>query len=65
MIKIICDRCKEETVDFDRRDDWEHIETSQKGYGKLGDYYLCPKCKKDFFKFLDGGEVKKDVQKKI
>lgn len=49
---ILCDRCKEKTTDFDERKDWKHIETSEKGYGKLGDYYLCPECSKEFYNFL-------------
>lgn len=52
-MRIVCDRCQRKTVDFDYRDKWKHIETSEKGCGKLGDYYLCPECSNAFYKFLD------------
>lgn len=52
-MKILCDRCEDEMTDFGDRKDWKHIETSEKGYGKLGDYYLCPKCSKEFYNFID------------
>ena len=52
-MRIACDRCKKETVSFDYRDKWTYIETHEKGYGKLGDYYLCPKCSHAFYDFLD------------
>lgn len=51
-MRIACDRCKKRTVSFDYRYNWKHIETHEKGYGKLGDYYLCPKCASDYYKFL-------------
>lgn len=51
---ILCDRCKKESVNYDCRDKWGHIELAEKGYGKLGNYYLCPKCYHDFFEFLKG-----------
>lgn len=56
-MRILCDRCQNETTNFDDRKNWKHIETSEKGYGKLGDYYLCPKCSKDFYNFLEMRET--------
>ena len=52
-MRIVCDRCQRKTVDFDYRNKWKHIETSEKGCGKLGDYYLCPDCASAFYDFLD------------
>lgn len=52
-MRILCDRCKKQNADFDFRDKWAHIELSEKGYGKLGDYYLCPECASDYRKFID------------
>lgn len=52
-MRIVCDRCKKKTVNFDYRDKWTHIETSEKGCGKLGDYYLCLECSHAFYDFLD------------
>ena len=52
-MRIVCDRCQRKTVDFDYRDKWKHIETYEKGCGKLGDYYLCPDCASAFYDFLD------------
>lgn len=52
-MRIVCDRCKKKTVNFDYRDKWTHIETSEKGCGKLGDYYLCLECSQAFYDFLD------------
>lgn len=56
-MRILCDRCKKQNVDFDFRDEWAHIELSEKGYGKLGDYYLCPKCASDYRKFINNETV--------
>lgn len=56
-MRILCDRCKKQNVDFDLRDKWAHIEFSEKGFGKLGDYYLCPKCVSDYHKFIDNETV--------
>ena len=56
-MRILCDRCKKQTVDFDFRNKWAHIEYSEKGVGKLGDYYLCPKCASDYYKFIDNETV--------
>lgn len=52
-MRIVCDRCQKKTVRFDDRDKWMHIETSEMGYGKLGDYYLCPECSDAFYDFLN------------
>ena len=52
-MRIVCDRCKNKIVNFDYRNKWTHIETSEKGYGKLGDYYLYPECSIVFYDFLD------------
>lgn len=52
-MKILCDRCKEKVTDYDDRKGWNHIETSKKSYGKLGDYYLCPECSTGFYDFLN------------
>lgn len=49
---IVCDRCGENTVDFEDRKDWKHIEIYEKGYGKLGNYYLCKGCSNAFCKFF-------------
>lgn len=50
---IICDRCKKSTVDFYKRDRWLHIESSINKIGRTADYYLCPKCREDFYNFMD------------
>ena len=50
---IVCNRCRKNTVDFEERSGWMHIEMYEKGYGKLGDYYLCKECSSAFYKFLD------------
>lgn len=50
-MRILCDRCKKEMVSFDNRDNWTHIETSEKVDGKSGDYYLCPECSKNYMIF--------------
>lgn len=50
---IVCDRCIKNTVDFETRKDWKHIEVSEKGYGKLRDLYFCKECSNAFYKFLD------------
>lgn len=40
------------------KNDWTHIETSEKKiYGIVGDYYLCKKCSDAFYKFLDNEYV--------
>ena len=59
-MRIVCDRCRKNTVDFEGREHWKHIEISEKGYGKLGNYYLCKECSNAFYNFLDnkGGEQK-------
>lgn len=54
---IVCDRCRKATTDYDNRNKWKHIETSEKGYGKLGDYFLCPECSDKFYKFINSYEV--------
>ena len=41
---IVCDRCGENTVDFEDRGHWEHIEISEKGYGKLLSLQRIFKC---------------------
>lgn len=62
-MRILCDRCKKQNTDFDFRDEWAHIEFSEKGYGKLGDYYLCPKCASDYRKFIDNETVIESMPK--
>lgn len=52
-MRIVCDRCRKNTVDFENRKDWKHIEMYEKGYGKLDDYYFCKECSSAFYKFLD------------
>lgn len=59
-MRIVCDRCQKKTVRFDDRDKWMHIETSEKSYGKLGDYYLCPECSDAFYDFLNNRTVEQD-----
>lgn len=49
---IVCDRCRKNTVDFETRKDWKHIEVSEKCYGKLWDLYICKECSNAFFDFL-------------
>lgn len=49
---IVCDRCRKNTVDYGERADWKHIEVSEKGYGKLWDFYFCKECSNAFFDFL-------------
>lgn len=56
-MRMLCDRCKKQTVDFAFRNKWAHIEYSEKGVGKLGDHYLCPKCASDYYKFIDNRTV--------
>lgn len=51
---ILCDRCKEKAVRYDSRDKWANIVLSEKGYGELGNYYLCPECYHKFLNFLKG-----------
>ena len=48
---------KKQNVDFSFRDKWAHIEYSEKGFGKLGDYYLCPKCASDYHEFINNETV--------
>lgn len=52
-MKILCDRCEDEMTDLNDRKGWKQIETSEKGYGKLGVYYLCPKCSEQFYNFIN------------
>ena len=52
-MRIVCDRCRKNTVDFEVREGWKHIEMYEKGYGKLDDYYFCKECSSAFYKFLD------------
>ena len=52
-MRIVCDRCRKNTVDFEERSGWIHIEMSEKGYGKLNDYYFCKECSSASYKFLD------------
>lgn len=59
-MRIVCDRCRKNTVDFKDRKDWIHIEISEKVYGKVGDYYLCKKCSDAFYKFLDSEVCKNE-----
>lgn len=56
-MRIVCDRCKKSTVDFDRRDKWLRIETSTNKMAGLGDYHICPKCRDDFYNFMDNKTV--------
>ena len=56
-MRIVCDRCKKSIVEFDKRSKWLHIETSDKSSGKLGDYYICSKCRDDFYNFMDNKTV--------
>lgn len=56
-MRIVCDRCRKSTVDFDRRDKWLYIKTSTNKMAKLGDYYICPKCRDDFYNFIDNKTV--------
>ena len=49
---IVCDRCMKSVTSFDDRKDWSHVELSEKGYGKLNDYYLCKECSNAFYRFL-------------
>lgn len=50
---IVCDRCRKNTVNYGERKDWKHIEISEKGYGKLWDFYFCKECSNAFFDFLN------------
>ena len=56
-MRILCNRCKKQNVDFSFKDKWAHIEYSEKGFGKLGDYYLCPKCASDYHEFINNESV--------
>lgn len=49
---IVCDRCRKNTVDYENRKDWKHVEISEKGYGKLWDLYFCKECSNAFYSFL-------------
>lgn len=50
-MKIVCDRCEKNVAEFEKRSGWIHIEISEKGYGKTGDYYLCKDCSSAFSVF--------------
>lgn len=56
-MRIVCDRCKKSVTNFDKRDKWLRIETSTNKMSGLGDYYLCPKCRYDFYDFMDNKTV--------
>lgn len=56
-MRIVCDRCKKSTVDFDKRDKWLHIKTSTNKMAELGNYYICPKCRYDFYNFIGNKTV--------
>lgn len=57
---IVCDRCRKNTVNYEGREKWTHIEMYEKGYGKLGDYYFCKECSSAFYKFLDNKTGEKE-----
>lgn len=57
---IVCDRCRKNTVNYEGREGWTHIEIYEKGYGKLGDYYFCKECSSAFYKFLDNKTGEKE-----
>ena len=52
-MRIVCDRCRKNTTDFEVRSGWRHVKISEKGYGETGNYYLCKECSSAFYKFLD------------
>lgn len=62
-MRIVCDRCKKSTVDFDKGDKWLRIDTSTKKISELRDYYLCPKCRDDFYDFIDNKTVNVEEEK--
>lgn len=49
-MRILCDRCQQASVDYGCREKWGNLKYSEKGYGELGNYFLCEKCMNDFFK---------------
>lgn len=60
---IVCDRCKKSTVEFDQRDKWLRLDTSTNKMSKLRDYYLCPKCRYDFYDFINNKTVNVEEEK--
>ena len=52
-MRILCDRCKQASVDYDIRENWGNVRYSRQGVGELGNYFLCEDCMNDFFKFID------------
>lgn len=59
-MRIVCDRCRKNTVDYEARKDWKHIEISEKGYGKLWDFYFCKECSHAFYDFLNNKESEQE-----
>lgn len=57
-MKIVCDRCEREKVDFDHAsmaNDWGRLLLTNSNTK----FYLCPDCYDAFFDFMEG---KKDDQ---
>ena len=57
-MKIVCDRCEKEKVDFDHAsmaNDWGRLLLTNSNTK----FYLCPDCYDAFFDFL---EVNKDAE---
>lgn len=51
-MRIVCDRCRKTTTDFDDRCNWLNIKTQEQGTVSRSNYYLCPECSNDFIRFL-------------
>ena len=52
-MRILCDRCKQASVDYDTRKNWGNVRSSEQNYGELGNYFLCENCMNDFYKFME------------
>ena len=62
-MRIVCDRCRNSTIDFSDRPEWLNIKTQEQGAVRnRGNYYLCPKCSNDFIRFLYNLTVTADTE---
>lgn len=62
-MRIVCDRCRKTTTDFDDRCNWLNIKTQEQGTVRSrGNYYLCPECSNDFIRFLYNLTVTDDTE---
>ena len=61
-MRIVCDRCRKTTTDFDDRCNWLNIKTQEQGTVSRSNYYLCPECSNDFIRFLYNLTVTADTE---